>query len=383
MAVEWNQFDLALNVLNGISLGLCMFGFVLFLSLLIFRRKMVSRVSFRTAGVLLLVNGIHHISEILCRVWREVSQSCSIIAWLNTFTGIMVILLGTSIAYNLMYVYIGRQKVTKLREISYFSLVLLMSILLSLPGVFLYRYGYNSVSQVCEYITGDDLVSRMLDWFTLFGWLIFSITFSITVVMSIKISIRKKRLYSHRNEVEFQSLVQRVGHYPLLTGFIGLIRCIISSNRDMPTTSKQFSYVVFSVQGILYLILFLLDPDIKVACKDIREEIVYKYEFRREIHPQGNHQSWFRKQLRKLLRPLLTDSEELYIYSVRNGACPANRESYYSVNQLPTIPMSSFSTSRSLSYGQESVDSLLRLPSAICVSRVITKSQEDELFRMV
>ncbi|ORX92067.1 hypothetical protein K493DRAFT_377492 [Basidiobolus meristosporus CBS 931.73] len=378
MVVEWSEFDVALGVINGISLLFSVVGFALFLGLILSPKMRVQRVSFRTAGVLLFINVAHHTTEILCRAWREQPGFCGAIAWLNVFTASWLLLVGGLVAYNLIYVYVGRQKVTQPREIAYHAGTLLASILLGVPGIFLHRFGYDSAGRVCGYLAGGDLPAKMADWFTMFGWLTFSIVFAITITLRIRVDIHRKRLYSHRSELEFQVLVQRVSYYPTLTAMIGLLRCIVSSTPEAPTVLKQICFLVYSVQGILYLLLFLSDPDIKAALREIKDTLVYKYEFRREIHPQPNQQqTWFHKRLRKLWSRLPADSDELYIRSARPGAYSVYRESTYS---LPTVPTSVFYASHSRSFGQESVDSLLGLPR---IPKMSWKPQENELFRMV
>ncbi|CAG8509898.1 5059_t:CDS:2 [Paraglomus brasilianum] len=296
------QADVVYNLNNWLSVVSIVGGLIVLIvmiSIWLYDRKLVNRVSLRLTAVISFVDILAAISVIAyTRVSGEDNIGCMILGWTLSFLPQCYLFLTVMIAFNLQLVFLHRRKVASFSDKWYIPAAIFIAFIINLPPAIFHVFGYESTFSTCLYRTDEFSPKAILYW-KLFTFIIPCAVTMIycTVILSIivfKIKFVNKKIASigggtssRRSEKERQKeilvlkLVSRITLYavvPLIT--VGGI--VVTYIFDVVAPETPFGVVVWSVvgsslPGFFNCLAFLFDPAIHNALRKIKKDLISKY----------------------------------------------------------------------------------------------------------
>ena len=298
-------------LLNAVALAVCLGQFVFHLILRSKRPQLVNRIWLRLIAAVAFGNILYHAVQLVSGLVVQQGHVCSAFVLLFVFFTHLTVFLTAGIAFNLHL--IVRQRATSAKptvevEVWYYVVPVLGAMSFAMPGWWFEAYGYDQITQTCYFVDPQSIQSLLWQWFSLYGpimlvtlycfIIVFLVVFKllrrgrelsreirtsqlIQNTQDLKKSIRKAmqkadhaRQLRQEREHMLISIALRVARYPAIP-LISQTGNVIYGTYLTVTKTSSFSLLFLatvgtSIQGILYFILFCVDPGIQQTWADLR-----------------------------------------------------------------------------------------------------------------
>lgn len=245
---------------------------------------LADRVSLRLTVAISLTDLLLSVSQFLGAALMHDGFWCEATTFSFVFCTLMSVFLSDSIAYNLQLVFL-QDGVVKWGEACYYLIPILLSLVMTVPGWIMGKYGWDDAEQTCWYRHAGTVEASLWMMLTFYLGVFVGICYCVVVVWRVCLKlVRVNRSLSDKNkrqtqrnsahetshkrrfEIETARVVACIVRYaaiPIASQSFTIIHEVaMFTTREPQQWLLLLSYVTWSLQGLMNFIAFCMDPSV-------------------------------------------------------------------------------------------------------------------------
>ena len=299
-----SNVTVVLNVLSICASSLLICSYVYFR---IYYREKVDRVSLRLAVSIAAADILFSIFQIIGVVTDMNGLACRISTWGYILSSNLTTFLTVMVAINLQLVYLHRRFASRRHasgEYWFYIISFFMSTLLASIGLIAGKYGRTPTDDDCWFVDEGTLKGLQYQFALMFAWVIGAVVYSLIIVSIIILVLQREKHRLKDTSLESKGtdatqerkewlrrrvsvLVRRIMLYPLVPLFSQTANIVLEVQlyltKHTPAILFQLSFYTTSVQGLLNVVAYCLDPDVQDALNLLRRDLLYWYLYCRYV----------------------------------------------------------------------------------------------------
>ncbi|ORX96422.1 hypothetical protein K493DRAFT_371047 [Basidiobolus meristosporus CBS 931.73] len=288
-----NIYDFVFYLLHGSSVISAALVSLTFLGLSWFKGELTESISFRLSIWIAVVDIFYSLFNILNHAFTNPGFLCTSSAWGISFTSLAFVFLSVSLAFNLQATVVHNRLERPEWERIYILASIVLALLLSLIPLPFGVFGYDKKNNICWFISTHKH-RAVWETLTFLSWSILGVIYSMVVVAMITerfvrqvrcISALENLSDSHSINVDRSKIINLTALFitfyalvPAITQTFNLLaEFMILDGMKVSFPLLMAAVISSSIQGIVNSVVFALDPTLRLAISEIREDLLRIY----------------------------------------------------------------------------------------------------------
>ncbi|KAK9766375.1 hypothetical protein K7432_004595 [Basidiobolus ranarum] len=309
-----NIYDFVFYLLHAGSVVSAALVTLTFLGLSWFKGELTESISFRLSIWIAVVDIFYSLFNILNHAFTNPGFLCTSSAWGISFTSLFFVFLSVSLAFNLQATVVHNKPEKPKWEKIYIFTSLALALVLSLAPLPFDVFGYDSNNNICWFISTHQH-RAVWETLTFLSWSILGVVYSVVVVAMITerfirqvrcISALENLSDSHSINIDRSKIINLAALFitfyalvPAITQTFNLLaEFMVLDGLKVSFPLLMAAVISSSIQGIVNSIVFALDPTLRLAVSELREDLLRVYfSSKLDIPPEMEHSPSMRQRI--------------------------------------------------------------------------------------